>query len=82
MRILQTYIHTQDMHTVPKIENIRLVTPEGEETVGNLQAAGYFWCSTIPLKTTVACYGAVNDSMGCLANCQDYVAFCTDTGEV
>ena len=70
------------MHTVSKVENMRLVTPEGEETVDNLQAAGYFWCSEISLKTTVTCYSAVNDAMGCLVNCQDYVAFCTDTGEV
>jgi len=70
------------MHTVLKLENVKLVTPEGEEIVGNLQAMGYFWCSTISLKTTVTCYGAVNDTMGCLVNCQDYVAFYTDTGEV
>ena len=76
-----TCIHTQDVHTVTKLQNVRLVTPEGE-VVGNLQAAGYFWCSTIILKTTVTCYSAVNDAMGCHVNCQDYVAFFTDTGEV
>ena len=55
------------MHTFSKLENVKLGTPEGEETVGNLQAKGYFWCSTISWKTTVTCYSAVNDTMGVLS---------------
>ena len=75
-------VYTLRTCTQSKLENVKLVTPEREETVGNLQAMGYFWYSTISLKTTVTCYSAVNDTMGCLVNCQDYVAFYTDTGEV
>ena len=59
-----------------------LWTPEGEKPLGDLITAGYFWCSPIPLDTPVTIYGAVNDARGCLVNCNNYVAFFTDTGEV
>ena len=48
----------------------------------NLIKSGYFWCSSIPVDTPVTIYGAVNDARGCLVNCNNYVAFFTDTGEV
>ena len=72
----------QDKHAVCMLKEMTLLTPKGEETLEILVKSGYFWCSSIPVDTPVTIYGAVNDARGCLVNCNNYVAFFTDTGEV
>ena len=72
----------QDKHALCMLKEMTLSTPKGEETLENLIKSGYFWCSSIPVDTPVTIYGAANDARGCLVNCNNYVAFFTDTGEV
>ena len=72
----------QDKHALCMLKGMILLTPQREETLENLIHSGYFWCSSIPVDTPVTICGAVNDARGCLVNCNKYVAFFTDTGEV
>ena len=60
----------QDKHALCMLKGMILLTPQREETLENL------------IHHAVTIYGAVNDARGCLVNCNKYVAFFTDTGEV